>query len=360
MCDATPASTAPEAPILLISWRYRINLGLFLVLVLSLTFWFHEHLYTYVNESIFVGSSLSIWSVWKLTQSCLKWGLSDQEKSIIQRVFESSVSTEFFILGLIVVAILHFTTTSVYFFYEEAAGAEPEFEIQARQNNTPSHLGTFKVASYQRTAGRPFFLNWRPFFIPVEVSLDIVNPRGYAPVKIELNRWTSICGTSIRRRIPFERKDFHVLCLVPCPHLMDWLPDTRPAPETSYSLRLSRNGRTYTLDNLCDSLVYAGARDTEDIKWLIAHEGPAKQRRVLSQYLYSIGWPRDSREDMLEAWESHDLILRTCDFQPGDSIRVEVWNDRLEKRVVDNDITIPEEPGIRTFYLEVKEEAKSQ
>lgn len=214
MHQAEPsANKVPE-----ISNRYRINLILLVFLIICLTFWFYKHLHLYVTESAFIGGTLTLWGGWKLIQSWVKWGLETADKSLIQRYIGRTAATEYLVLAFIVLCVLYVTTSSVYLVYEGAKAGETEFSIVVTQNDNP-YLEPVKVASYQRVAGRPFFLRFSSFGL----KFNIIHPHGFEPIEKRFRPWTNIY---LRVPIDFKRKDFHLIRLIPGASLLRAYPKT--------------------------------------------------------------------------------------------------------------------------------------
>ncbi|MCD6388876.1 MAG: hypothetical protein J7L69_05645 [Desulfobulbaceae bacterium] len=102
--------------------RYRLNLCLLVLFAVFGMIWFYRHLHLYVTETTLVGGTLSVWGVWKLLQSLIKWGVDTAEISFSHRFLGRPVFTEYLFLSSLLLACLYLGTSSIYLSYE---GAKP-------------------------------------------------------------------------------------------------------------------------------------------------------------------------------------------------------------------------------------------
>src|SRR5215469_7259897 len=127
------AETSPgETPHKHAELRYRINAVLFAMLMVALTFWFQKHLQVYVTQIALIGGTMTLWALWELLQSWLKWGWDGDAKDTAKTLFGSARGTEYMVLGGVVLAILWLTTSSLYLNYESSVGGATEYRVEVK------------------------------------------------------------------------------------------------------------------------------------------------------------------------------------------------------------------------------------
>ena len=333
--------------------RYHVNLVLFLILVIMFTVWLHSHVYLYLTESIFIGTGLTLWGLWKLVQSSMKWWGWGEQNSIPPHLLGSSNATESLILAIVFLSILYLTTSSLYLFYEGASSGQVKFEVQVLHKDNP-YLENITVASHKRVAGRPFFFHLYPFGSPLNLKFKIINPRGYENIERNVYSWTSM---RVRVPLDFSPKEFHVVRLIPGSGIFTKLPKPNDTVQVPYYLQIVRGGTTYTLENLLRQSVYAGTKYDEDVEWLIEKEKEEERLTIFRNYLASARIPEKDREDIILFWESNSRIISTVEFKGQDSVSIEIGRikpDGTKKLVMRQEEMISSAPGIQTIFLEVK------
>jgi hypothetical protein len=328
-----------------ISKCYRINVSLFVILAISAMLWLNRHLQPYLVKTTLIGGTLTLWGIWKLIQSWVKWGLESAEISLARRVLDRKATTEILVLGLVVLGFLFFSTSSVYLVYEGEKKGETEYTVEVTHNDNP-YLEPVTVASYKRVRGQPFFLR----FSMVHLKFDITAPLGFQPLEKDFGP-----GSNIHLRVPldFRRKEFHLLRLVPGLKLRNTLPKTRSEPQAEYRLRVAWNGEECSVDDLRSQTVYIGA-DSADIAALLANEDRAAFRSILANYLIEWEVPENKRGDIATMWESKRRIVSTPEFKGGDQIDLEVVRVGSDHPLVKESIQLASGEGIKTIFLEEK------
>jgi hypothetical protein len=218
-----PGRRQEEGNARIVSKSYRINVSLFVILAVSTMLWVNRHLQPYLIKTTLIGGTLTLWGIWKLIQSWVKWGLESAEISLARRILDRQASTEVLVLGLVVLAVLFFSTSSVYLVYEGDKKGEAEYTVEVTHDDKP-YLEPITIASYNRVKGRPLFLR----ISGVHLQFDITTPRGFQPLERDFGP-----GSSIHLRVPldFKRKELHLLRLVPGLTIWNELPKIRAEPQ---------------------------------------------------------------------------------------------------------------------------------
>jgi hypothetical protein len=328
-----------------ISKCYRLNVGLFVVLAIAAMLWLNRHLQPYLVKTTLIGGTLTLWGIWKLIQSWVKWGIESAEVSLARRVLDRKATTEILVLALVVLAFLFFSTSSLYLIYEGESSGESEYTVQVTHNDHP-YLEPVVVASYRRVIGQPFFLR----LSMMRLKFDISVPLGFQPLEKEFGP-----GSSIRLRVPldFKRKEFHLLRLIPGLKLRNTLPKPGSESQAEFCLRVKRNGEEYSIHDLRSQTVYVGA-DSADIAALVASEDRAAFRSLLANYLIEWEVPANMRGDIATMWETKRRFVSTPEFKAGDRIDLEVVRVGSEDTLVKDSIQLVSGEGIMSIFLEEK------
>src|SRR5215470_3431606 len=170
MAEPSPDETLKKH----LTLRYRINAVLFAVLMVALTFWFQKHLQVYLTQIALIGGTMTLWALWELLQSWLKWGWGEDGEDTAKTLLGSARSTEYVVLGGVVLAFLWLTTSSLYLNYESSAGGGTEYRVEVKSGGV-QFLPPLVFSSSQEVAGKPYFLRLRSR----ELELRIVEPRGF-------------------------------------------------------------------------------------------------------------------------------------------------------------------------------------
>lgn len=330
------SSDQPADQVQSVSWRYRLNLALFVGVAILVTLWFYRHLHLYVTESMLVGGTLTLWGLWKIVQSWLKWGLASAGVPPAQKLLGGAGATEYLVFGLFILAILYLTTSSVYLVYEGATKGETEFTVEVTSAGNP-YLKPMTVSSYQRLSGRPFFLRLSGH----DLTFNITSAHGYEPVLRPFRPWTNIY---LRVPADFKRKKFHLVRLVPGLQLLNVLPKPSDQPQVRYTLRIECSGKIYAVTDLRSQTIYAGA-DVRDIRALIEQQDKEKARASLREYLNKRSVPQTAWGRLLEGWESQPRLVSTTEFRAGDQVALRIELEGAQQPVLaETTATLKDEP----------------
>jgi hypothetical protein len=318
-----------------------VNIVLFLLLVVGLSVWFQKHLYLYVKETYLVGGTLTIWGLWKLVKHGFDTATGGK-KPETNKILRQPGTTEYLVIGIFVTAVLYLTTSSVYVEYGDAPRGEPAYAVEVLNDGKPI-VKTLEVASYQTTAGRPFFLTWGT----TPLSFEIAEPAGYLSTKDSLRP-----GQSIRLRVPdsFPRISYHVLRLVPDRELLNVLPELNGPVATEYALEIRRGGKVFRWSPMRQAAVCIGAGPSK-ILGLLESESSEKRRAVLEGILGEFNMPSEAWDYWLRFYEHARHILPTDRFAPGDEISVRVLGVVDSSVIVDTLFVVSEREGILTAGL---------
>ncbi len=317
---------------------YHLNLVLLVVLVVLLTIWIHLHVYQYVAQAFLVGGTLSLWGLWKIVQSLIKKGGVEFKLST---VIENPAVREFLVFGILVTLVLYATTSSIYVEFEGAGRGETQFKVDVLHNGNP-YVETLDVTSYDRVAGRPFFL--RLAFL--DLRIEVVEPRGYRPVSRKLKPWSSL-----RLRVPsdFDRKRYHVIRLVPGAAFFNQLPRAEDEPSVFYYLEIRAAEDRFAVDDLRRGSVYIGAAE-EDLKWLVADFGLEESTRRIADHFATFA-PREQATEFAIYYETHRTLKATSEFDPGDSLTVVLGRVGDQEPLLRQSVIVSDTAGIQTVFL---------
>jgi hypothetical protein len=333
--------------------RYRRNLVLLVVFMILLAVWFQRHLQTYVTEIFLVGGTLTLWAFWQIVQSWLKWGWDEESAGLRKRLLSDNRATEYLVFGLVLLIILWCTTSSIYLAYEGNTKDQASFKVQVLQDGKP-YLRPLEVSSYERVAGRPYFLRWRS----VNLDFEVVDPPGYEARHERLAAWT---GIYLRVPADFTLRTFRVLRVVPLTHFNTLPKVDNGHPDVLYSLKISRGGpcgstaagiETFLIDDLRRQAVYIGASEP-DLKWLIGKRDDRKFHEEFANALARNHVPEDKRQEWTLEWEANPRFVPLPAFGEKDPVCIQILQagvqDPLLQKFLPN-LTFKE--SIRSEYLE--------
>lgn len=307
-------SAAPPANGRSTFW-YRSNAALFAVLMVALTFWFERHLEVYVTQIALVGGTMTLWAVWQLLQSWLKWGFDTDAKGQAKKLFARREGMEYLIFGAVILVILFVSTSSLYISYEgTAGGTEFRVEVDSRGQRL---LPPLQFNSSQKIAGQPYFLQFRS----QQLELRVLEPRGYDPLPATLRP-----GGRLDIKVPrdFKPKKFHVLRIVPGSYLYSNLPEYSDYPSVQYQVKVTRNGVDIGLfQDLRRQSLYLGS-SADDIQWLLGKQQQGESFRSLTEAMQSAKISADSIAQLVPSLERDSAFLSTPEFAPGDEVKLQI------------------------------------
>ncbi len=331
--------------------RYRRNLLLLVLFLILLSLWFQRHLRLYVAEVLLLGGTITLWSVWQIVQSWLKWGWKDETKEPNRRLLSHARATEYLLFGFFLLAVLWSTTSSVYVVYE-GARTQPAYKVDVLREEH-LFLPPLDVTSYDRTAGRPFFLHWRT----LDLEFRIVEPYGYESRSERLAPWSSIY---LRVPADFSLKKFRVVRFVPLAMYQDLPPLSVSNPSVSYSLRLHRGSVCsqdpvggQEISDLHRQTVYIGESE-EDIRWLLKNRDAAQfDKQFANDLARHMGLNEERRAEWIREWEAEPRLIAGYEFSEGETICLQVWrkSSDQDRKIRQMDVTLRFPESFCPVYL---------
>lgn len=247
--------------------RYRINLVLFIVTVVLLAMWFYRHLYPLATSAIVAGTPLTVAAAVKFVRSFLPKRASADLSGLSDRLLARSGATQFLLFLIGSAMFLLAVTSSVYVEY---TGKNEVFDVsvyvdytandgvleQSPKSEAALLLKPIRLTSYDRTAGRPFFLSLRRFFSPDVLEFKITKPFDYEVCTRKLGTWSAV-----RLRVPddFTSKKHRVGRIAPVGlELQSMYPRVSADDHSSYTMRLTLGTNQYEIKHYMLETVYFG------------------------------------------------------------------------------------------------------
>jgi hypothetical protein len=243
----TPAETPAQ-----ISARrqYQWTLILFALVAAATVIWFKRHIESYVTETLIVGGTISLWGLWKLLWSGYEDAGGDGQKTLTRRLLGNPAATRALYFAALIIAFLHFTTSSIYLSVAGAAPGEGDFKVQVIENGEVV-MGPFEMSPGE-TIGNPIV----PGFRTRKLTYQIVQPNNFLMLDKELPPWgahdLSVPGS-------FKRKVLHIVALVPDKVLYSVLPKKSEPGGERYYLEIASGGKMTLLEDYLQALVLTGA-----------------------------------------------------------------------------------------------------
>jgi hypothetical protein len=333
-------------------WIKLLNLVLCILLILSLVVWFYKHLAPYFKEILFAGGSLTLLSLARMLPEILSKTGSEPDKAQIQGFLGKKNSIWIICAALLISGLLHSTTSSIYFSFEDAKNGESEYSIEVRDAETGRlFMEPLQLSSYEGIKGRPFF--WPDGKKILEISI-----RGKRYYETEI--CTLGFGGTVSENIPgrFRSKALGLLRIVPGHNSVNKLPIEWLPELPVYSMKVTITGKdqtcTYSIDSLRQQEIFLG--DSLNLEWGVTSlDQELLHRQVLWYYNYN---SKDSPLNLIKLnAETLRMIRRfvgTSTILPGDSIKVELsltvnGENRGQHVPVD---TIMDSSNVLTIYPE--------
>jgi len=330
------------------SIRYRLNVVVFALLMVGLTFWFQRHLQIFVTQILLIGGTMTLWALWQLLQSWLRWGWDSDAKDTAKAMFGRARGSEYLGFAWAVLLILWLTTSSLYVTFDGGAPGESEYRLET-VSKTRKFFPPLTLNASQSLAGQPFFLQFRS----QEIKLRIAEPRGFLSLSKTLTP-----GGRLDIKVPgsFERKKFHVLRLVPGVYFFNNLPEYSDYPSVFYEIKINRQGAsTAVFRDLRRQSLYAGA-DGDDIRWLLQRQERGKSLQSLTDLLHDEKVPPVATAQIVPSLEANPAVLSTFEFAAGDRISIEIARrtSGTSKLLATHTIELTEsDEAIRPVLLEI-------
>jgi hypothetical protein len=225
--------------------------------------------------------------------------------------------------------------------------------VQILEEGQP-YLRPLEVSTYERVAGRPYFLHWRS----VDLEFDVIEPPAYKAVYKRLAPWT---GIYLKVPGDFTKKEFRVLRVVPLSQFNTLPTVDNPPPDVAYSLKLSRGGQcgstatgieSFTVKDLRRQSLYVGSSESE-VKWLIQNRDNQKFHDEFINALARNNVPVDKRSEWMREWEARPRVVPDLKFQEKDLVCIQIFqagvHDPLQQTFIPK---LTFEENIRSEYLD--------
>jgi hypothetical protein len=248
------------APVTASPWPYRLRLIWFIVLVVAVSLWFERHLKTYVSQTAIVGTTVTLFALWKLILDALGVAGEKGPADWLRRAFTSERASGYLGFGTLLFAVAWACTSSIYLTFEGDARGQSSFTVEQWQGgrlmNKPEPLN-----SYDRFRGQPYLFH----FGAEPVEFRIVNPPGYEPL---VRDWRLASQLTVRVPRDFARKELHLVQIVPGIDFLGELPKEGEDPPVRYRLELRKVGSTQpeattVIWPYFETVIYTGMSDAE-------------------------------------------------------------------------------------------------
>lgn len=220
------------------------------------TYWFQRHLQLYLTEIIIIGGAFSLWVFVRTTWAIFEKAAQVEPWDLSRRLLALPDVTGVLLVCCIGLAVLWFSTASLYVEYEGAPG-EGEYQVEVvRKSDGSPIIPSTSLTAAAKVIGRPFL--WQR-------SLDDLECRVLRPVKYEPLPCRLEPGRSTRISVPgsFTPREFHLLRIVPIGVLYARLAAVDEASTARYDLELESGGRLAILEGLRRQVVYTGTAANE-------------------------------------------------------------------------------------------------
>jgi len=214
--------------------RYRATLLLFAVVAAAVVFWFQRHIEPFVNETLIIGGTMSLWGLWKLGWSMYEDASGEKRAGLTRRLLGHRDSLRALTFAAFVVLALHVCTSSITLRYGGARSGDGESFTVRVMSGDEIFLGPFDVTPDKNVAYPMFFR-----FGNEPLRYEIASPSGFRPIDAKLAPWGAH-----KYKVPgdFQRKNLHYLYLVPGKLWYTRLPKQGESVGDRYYLTVRSNG----------------------------------------------------------------------------------------------------------------------
>lgn len=233
-----------------VTLRYRLTLLLFAIDVAALVIWFQRHVEPYVNETLIIGSTISLWGLFKMVWTRFEDEGGVDSKDLTQRLLGGPNALSTMVFGAFIIAALHALTGSIYLRFGGAQADEERFKVRVLEGKE-AVLGPFEMHPGD-VQGGPMIPNLRTR----ELTFEITDPRGFLPLKRTMYWWSA---EDIKVPGSFERKALHLVVFAPDAALYQKLPPVGDSTGVRYYLTVRGRGEPRTLWTLSQQLTVTGA-----------------------------------------------------------------------------------------------------
>ena len=301
-------------------WPYRLRLIWFIVLAVAFSLWFERHLKTYVSQTAIVGTTVTLFALWKLLLDVLGVAGEKGPADWLRRAFTSERATGYLGFGTLLFLVAWACTSSIYLTFEGDARGQSGFTVEQWQGgrlmNKPEPLN-----SYDRFRGQPYLFH----FNSEPVEFRIVNPPGYEPL---IRDWRLASQLTVRVPRDFARKELHLVQIVPgVDFLGDLPPDTSDRP-VQYRIELRKVGSkkpeaTAVMSPYFETIIYTGMSESE----LVAATGDAARdasRRAVQDWLSGLGFSAEDQAPKIAQLFAKPRLLAIEQLRAGDELEIKL------------------------------------
>lgn len=318
-----PPAPPPPAP----GRLFWANLVVVMLLAVAGTAWFGDHLKAYLTEAVVLGGGLTLWAALRLGWSLLeKLGKVDAAEAS-RRLLSTPETSLVLAVASVTLAVLWFTTGSLYFVQQGGSAGDREFVVQVtRQANQPEDRTLFiddvVLSASRHLVGRPYF--WPA--TPQKLDCVIVKPLRYEKRDCSILRGEP---TSVRVPGDFTERSFHVLRIVPGRFLYAQLPNVEDAPEATYRLELQVGGQRWVLPDLRRRTLYAGGLGPEMPLVRQLDAGSVYEARLVSE-LRAVEIEDSAAQEIAAKLSVHALEWPVLSARQGQKLSFTVTRERIE------------------------------
>jgi len=325
---------------------YLWTLALFAVVAAALVIWFQRHLQPYVTESLIIGGTISLWGLWKLVWTMFTDAGGEGRKDLTRRLLGTPGAFSGLLFLAAIAALLHFMTSSIYLRSAGASSGEKDFTVQVLEGDK-IYMGPFTVHPGE-VLGEPHF----PSFGTHELEYQILEPRGFEPLKKTLRPWGA---HNIKVPGSFSRKVLRHVVLVPDTILFADLPPLGQEGGPRYYLSVTADDKSSVHPDLLQQLVVTGSERPD-----LPASDPVKKDAGIRQELddHFRADPNVPAEVVIGTLLKADVAtLASAELKAGTPIVVEVgkWKTEGDQRVRIREfsckLTTPQAGGMHTLFI---------
>lgn len=312
---ATEAVQGNENP-----WPYRLRLIWFIVLVVAFSVWFERHLKAYVSQTAIVGTTVTLFALWKLILDALGVAGEKGPADWLRRAFTSERASGYLGFGTLLFVVAWACTSSIYLTFEGDARGQSTFTVEQWQRgrlmNKPEPLN-----SYDRFRGQPYLFH----FDSEPVEFRIVNPPGYEPL---VRDWRLASQLTVHVPRDFARKELHLVQIVPGVDFLGELPQDDGDRPVRYRLELRKVGSTKpeataVLWPYFETMIYTGMTQAE----LAAATGEATRdasRRAVQDWLTGERFSAEQQAPQIAQLFAQPRLLAIEQLRVGDQLEIKL------------------------------------
>lgn len=310
---ATEAAEVKVSP-----WPYRLRLVWFIVLVVAFSLWFERHLKAYLSQTAVVGTTVTLFALWKLVLDALGAAGEKGPADWVRRAFTSARAPGYLGFGTLLFVVAWACTSSIYLTFEGDARGQSAFIVEQWQGGRLMHKPE-PLNSYDRFRGQPYLFH----FNEEPVEFRIVNPPGYEPL---VRDWKLASQITVRVPRDFSRKELHLVQIVPGIDFLGDLPtDTTDRP-VQYRLELrkvgsTQPGATAVMSPYFQTMVFTGMSDAE----LTGATGEAAReasRRAVQDWLTRQGFNAEQQGPTVAQLFADPRLLALEQLRSGDELEI--------------------------------------